>query len=169
MEESVQMDESVISPAGREDNGENASGADGFLSEIQSVFPGKQQDVRTYSPLTLAYIGDAVYEVIIRTVVVERANRPANALHHITVKYVSAGAQSRIVQALMGELTEEERAVYRRGKNSKPHTTAKNASLSDYLKATGFEALIGYLYLTGQTGRALELVKLGIERAGMDI
>ena len=163
------MDLSMGSPAGQGKNRENTSGTDGLLLEILKTFPGKQQDVRTYSPLTLAYIGDAVYEVIIRTAVVERANRPANALHHITVKYVSAGAQSRIVQALMEELTEEEQAVYRRGKNSKPHTTAKNASLADYLKATGFETLIGYLYLTGQTDRALELVKLGIERAGLDI
>lgn len=163
------MDESMNRPAGQGENRENIGGSDGILKEIQKIFPGKQQDVRTYSPLTLAYIGDAVYEVIIRTVVVERANRPANALHHITVKYVSAGAQSRIIQALMEELTEEEQAVYRRGKNAKPHTTAKNASLSDYMKATGFEAVIGYLYLTGQTDRVLKLVKLGIEKTGMDI
>ena len=163
------MDEIIMNREGQGENGKSIEGSDGLLKEIQKIFPGKQQDVRSYSPLTLAYIGDAVYEVIIRTVVVERANRPANALHHVTVKYVSAGAQSRIIQALMEELTEEEQAVYRRGRNSKPHTTAKNASLSDYLKATGFEAVIGYLYLTGQTGRALELVKLGIERVGMDI
>lgn len=163
------MDESIMSRERQGEIRENAKGADGLLKEIQKVFPGKQQDVRTYSPLTLAYIGDAVYEMIIRTVVVERANRSANALHHITVKYVSADAQSKIVQELVEELTEEEQSVYRRGKNSKPHTTAKNVSLSDYLKATGFEAVIGYLYLTGQMGRALELVKLGIERAGMDI
>ena len=163
------MEESMLNTAGQEGSRENVGSADGLLTEIQKIFPGKQQDVRNYSPLTLAYIGDAVYEVIIRTVVVERANRPANALHHITVKYVSAGAQSKIIQALAEELTEEEQAVYRRGKNSKPHTTAKNASLSDYLKATGFEAVIGYLYLTGQMGRALYLVKQGIEKAGMSI
>lgn len=163
------MDVSMMSCDGQGEYRESVGGAEGLLQEIHKTFPGKQQDVRTYSPLTLAYIGDAVYEVIIRTVVVERANRPANALHHDTVKYVSAGAQSKIIQALMEELTEEEQAVYRRGKNSKPHTTAKNASLSDYLKATGFEAVIGYLYLTGQMGRALELVKLGIKKAGMDI
>lgn len=140
-----------------------------LLDAIRVAFPGKEQDVRTYSPLTLAYIGDAVYDVIIRTVVVSRANRPANALHHITVKYVSANAQSRIVQALKEELTEEEQGIYRRGKNSKPHTTAKNASVADYLKATGFEAVIGYLYLTGRMERALELVRKGIEKAGMEI
>lgn len=139
----------------------------GLLAAIQNTFPGRQQDVRAYSPLTLAYIGDAIYDVIIRTVVVERANRPANDLHRITVQYVSANAQSQIVQTLMEDMTGEEQAVYRRGKNSKPHTTAKNASVADYLKATGFEAVIGYLYLTGRMDRVLELVRLGIEKAGM--
>lgn len=143
--------------------------ANSLLQQIQNTFPGKQQDIRTYSPLTLAYIGDAVYDVIIRTVVVERANRPANDLHRITVKYVSANAQSKIVQALMEEFTEEELAVYRRGKNAKPHTTAKNATTMDYMKATGFEAVIGYLYLKDCQERALELVKRGIALAGMTL
>ena len=140
-----------------------------LINAILTTFPGKKQDIRTYSPLTLAYVGDAVYDLVIRTVVVERANRSANELHRITVKYVSANAQSKIIQALMEELTEEEQSVYRRGKNSKPHTTAKNASVSDYMKATGFEAVIGYLYLTDQMPRILELIKLGIEKAGLQI
>lgn len=139
---------------------------DSLLNAIQGMFPGKKQDVRGYSPLTLAYIGDAVYDLIIRTVVVERANRPANALHHITVKYVSAGAQARIAEALLDRLEPEEQAVYRRGKNSKPHTTAKNASAAEYMKATGFEAVIGYLYLTDNMERVLELIKEGIELTG---
>lgn len=140
--------------------------ADGFLAGVMEAFPQKQQDIRTYSPLALAYIGDAVYELVVRTVVVAQANRPANDLHRSTVKYVSANAQSRIVQALMEYLTEEELAVYRRGKNSKPHTTAKNASVEAYLKATGFEAVIGYLYLVGRMDRVLELVEKGIRLAG---
>lgn len=137
-----------------------------LLADIQAFFPGKRQDPRTYSPLTLAYIGDAVYDLIIRTVVVEQANRPANDLHHITVKYVSAGAQSRIVETLMDSFTEEELSVYRRGRNSKPHTMAKNVSAADYLKATGFEAVLGYLYLQDKMDRVLELVKKGIGSAG---
>ncbi|MDE7045200.1 MAG: ribonuclease III, partial [Acetatifactor sp.] len=76
---------------------------------------------------------------------------------------------SGIVQELMDKLTEEEQAVYRRGKNSKPHTTAKNASVTDYMKATGFEAVIGYLYLTDLMDRVLELVGKGLELAGMKI
>ena len=141
----------------------------GLRAEILEAFPGKRQDIRTYSPLALAYIGDAVYDLIIRTVVVERANRPVNELHRTVVKYVSANAQSRIVQALMEDFTEEEEAVYRRGKNSKPHTTAKNASVADYLRATGFEAVIGYLYLMDRMDRALELVRKGLELTGLEI
>ncbi len=140
-----------------------------LLKMISAAFPGKKQDIRSYSGLTLAYIGDVVYDLIIRTVVVEKGNRPVNELHRLTVKYVSAPAQARMVQALEGELTEEEKTVFRRGKNSKPNTTAKNASVSDYLKATGFEAVLGYLYLTDNMERALELVRKGILLAGMEI
>lgn len=141
----------------------------GLLEDILRFFPGKRQDVRAYSPLALAYIGDAVYDLVIRTVVVGRANRPANELHHITVGYVSASAQARIVEALMAEFTEEEQAVYRRGRNSKPHTMAKNASARDYLKATGFEAVLGYLYLGERMDRVLELVRKGIDLAGLKL
>lgn len=137
-----------------------------FLSGISAAFSGKKQDIRTYSPLTLAYIGDAVYDLIIRTMVVERANRPVNELHRITVKYVSANAQSQIVQAISQHFTEEEQAIYRRGKNAKPHTTAKNASVKDYMRATGFEAVIGYLYLTDRMDRVLELVRMGLDSRG---
>ena len=146
---------------------EESLSKDSLLRDILNLFPGKRQDVRAYSPLALAYIGDAVYDLIIRTVVVERANRPANELHHITVGYVSAGAQAKIVEALMDSLTEEEQSVYRRGRNSKPHTMAKNASAGDYLKATGFEAVLGYLYLSDRMDRVLELVQKGTELMGM--
>ncbi len=140
-----------------------------FREEIACTFPGRRQDIRSYSALSLAYMGDVVYDLIIRTVVIGKGNRPVNDLHRITVKYVSATAQAKIVQALSEILTEEEKTIFHRGKNAKPHTTAKNASVSDYLKATGFEALIGYLYLTDNMERALELVKKGIALAGMEI
>lgn len=148
---------------------EESLSKDSLLRDILNLFPGKRQDVRTYSPLALAYIGDAVYDLIIRTVVVERANRPANELHHITVGYVSAGAQAKIAEVLMDSLTEEEQSVYRRGRNSKPHTMAKNASAGDYMKATGFEAVLGYLYLSDRMDRVLELVKEGIQLAGLQL
>ncbi len=146
-----------------------ADGQNGLLEQIKTVFGCQEQDVRAYSPLTLAYIGDGIYELVIRSVVVERANRSANDLHKKTVRYVKAETQAAIIQALSEELTADEEAVYKRGRNAKSYTTAKNASTGDYRKATGFEALIGYLYLTGQTDRLLYLVKKGIAAIGMEI
>lgn len=137
-----------------------------FLAAVKEAFPGKVQDIRGYSPLTLAYIGDAVYDLIIRSVVVERANRPAKDLHRITVQYVSAGAQAKMMDALLPALSEEEAEIFRRGKNAKPHTMAKNATMGEYLTATGFEALLGYLYLAGKMERVLELVTEGIRLTG---
>jgi len=139
---------------------------DSMLAQITAAFACGKSDVRAYSPLTLAYIGDAVYDLIIRTVVVERANRAANELHKRTVKYVNAAVQAAMIESLQEELTEEELAVYKRGRNAKSHTSAKNASIQDYRKATGFEALVGYLYLTDQTQRLLYLIKTGIDRLG---
>ena len=130
---------------------------------------GKETQARLYSPLTLAYIGEAVYDLVIRTVVVERGNKAANLLHRSTVKYVKAGAQAAVADALQDCLTQEELSVYRRGRNAKSHTMAKNASVADYRKATGLEALIGYLYLSDRFGRVLELMKLGMEKAGQEI
>ena len=135
-----------------------------MLEQIKQTFECKEVDVRAYSPLTLAYIGDAVYDLIIRTVVVERANRAANELHKRTTKYVKAEAQADMIEALMEHLTEEELAVYKRGRNAKSYTSAKNASIADYRKATGFEALIGYLYLMDNMPRILELIKEGLNR-----
>ena len=140
-----------------------------LLERIWDTFPGKRQDIRSYSGLSLAYIGDAVYDLVIRTAVVSRGNRAVNDLHRAAIRYVSANAQSKMVQALMDSFTEEEKAVYKRGKNAKPHTTAKNASVADYMRATGFEAVIGYLYLTDRMDRALELIGKGIELAGFTI
>ncbi len=154
--------ERIVNAAGEQKN------QDSLSERIQEAFPGKRQMLESYSPLTLAYIGDAIYDLVIRTVVVGRANRPANILHHITVKYVSAGAQARIVTALQERFTQEEQEVYRRGKNAKPHTTAKNASPGDYRKATGFEAVLGWLYLKNEMERVLELVREGISAAGLE-
>lgn len=140
-----------------------------LLLQIKKAFACKEADVRSFSPLTLAYIGDAVYDLIIRTVVVERGNRAANLLHKTTIKYVNAGAQAALIEALLQELTQEEAAVYKRGRNAKSHTAAKNASIEDYRKATGMEALIGYLYVSDRFDRILELVTLGLDRTGLTI
>ena len=112
------MEESLVRRTDVVERTVNAAGEqknqDSLSERIQEAFPGKRQMLESYSPLTLAYIGDAIYDLVIRTVVVGRANRPANILHHITVKYVSAGAQARIVTALQERFTQEERSEERR-------------------------------------------------------
>lgn len=133
-------------------------------SRIRELFGLKEVDMKAYSPLTLAYIGDAVYELVIRTMVVEKGNRQASQLHRLTTSYVKAQAQAAMIEALEPELTEEELAIYKRGRNAKSYTSAKNASILDYRKATGLEALIGYLYLSGREERVLFLIKEGISR-----
>lgn len=128
---------------------------------------GEQQaDPRQYSPLALAYIGDGVYELYVRTrVIAEHPTMPAHKLHLQTVKYVKAHAQSNSIHAMAELLTEEETAVFKRGRNAKSYTMAKNASVSDYHHATGFEALLGYLYLQKQHARLDELMSIAYEHA----
>lgn len=133
-------------------------------SRIRELFGLKEVDMKAYSPLTLAYIGDVAYELVIRTMVVEKGNRQASQLHRLTTSYVKAQAQAAMIEALEPELTEEELAIYKRGRNAKSYTSAKNASILDYRKATGLEALIGYLYLSGREERVLFLIKEGISR-----
>lgn len=140
-----------------------------LLDKIKKTFDCDNVDVRTYSPLTLAFMGDCVFEIVIRSIVVGRGNRQAGSLHKTKSSVVNAKVQARMVEALMEELTEEERAVYKRGRNAKPHTVAKNASVNDYRKATGLEALFGYLYLSGQEDRILELTKRGLELVDITI
>lgn len=140
-----------------------------ILEAIKRDFDCRDIDIRTYSPLTLAYIGDAIYDLVIRTIVVEKGNTSANNLHKTTVRYVNATAQAQMIEALQEELSEEERAIYKRGRNAKSYTTAKNASVIDYRKATGFEALCGYLYLTGKQERMLALIRTAIGKVGLEI
>ncbi len=140
-----------------------------ILEAIKRDFACREIDIRTYSPLALAYIGDAIYDLVIRTIVVERGNTSANKLHKKTVGYVNARVQAKMIESLLDELTEEEQAVYKRGRNAKSYTTAKNASVIEYRKATGFEALCGYLYLTGKQERMLALIKKAVELVGMKI
>jgi len=115
-------------------------------------------DTREVNIKTLAYIGDVVYELYIREHVIENSREQVNKLHKKTIKYVSAKAQAEILHKLEEKLTEDELDIVRRGRNSNPHSTAKNADVIDYKYATGFEALIGYLYLTKQNERLEELL-----------
>lgn len=140
-----------------------------ILEAVKREFDCADIDIRTYSPLTLAYIGDAIYDLVIRTIVVERGNTSPNKLHKKTVKYVSAVVQAQLIDGLYEELTKEEQEIYRRGRNAKSYTTAKNASVIEYRKATGLEALCGYLYLQGRQERLLELIKKAITGLGMEI
>ena len=136
----------------------------GINAYIKEQFAIKEVDIRMYSPLALAYIGDSVFDLVIRSVVVGRGNTRTNELHRRTSRIVKAHTQARLVESLKPELTKEEEDVYRRGRNAHSPTMAKNASMSDYRKATGFEALLGYLYLTDQFERILFLTREGLLR-----
>ena len=118
----------------------------------------KETDPSQYSPLGLAYLGDAVYELIIREKVVREGNRQVLKMHQETISYVNAAAQAGLAMRIQELLTEEEKAIYRRGRNADMNTMPKNQSMSDYRKATGLEAVIGWLYLKGNMERIMELV-----------
>lgn len=119
-----------------------------------------------YSPLVLAYIGDSVYELFVRTKVIEsHPDMPAYKLHKLTVGYVKAHAQSNSICAIENILTESELAAYKRGRNAKSATVPKNADLTEYRRATGFEALIGYLYLKEDKQRLEEIMELAYNSA----
>lgn len=134
----------------------------GINSYIIEQFEIDEVDVKTYSPLTLAYIGDEIYDLIIRTIVVGRGNTKAANLHRATSQLVKAHAQSEMMHTIVPLLNEEEADIYRRGRNAKSPTMAKNASMSDYRRATGFEALMGYLYLKDEFPRIVMLVKTAL-------
>lgn len=140
-----------------------------LLRKIKQEFDCKDVDLRTYSPLTLAFLGDCVYDIIIRTVVVERGNRATQGLHKKKSYLVNAKTQKELIESIQDLLTAEEEDIYRRGRNAKSYTTAKNASVGDYRKATGFEALLGYLYLDDKMDRVLFLVKEGLKRISAEI
>lgn len=141
----------------------------GINSYILKKFDIKMKDVRSYSPLTLAYIGDGIYDLVIRSMVVGEGNTHVNDLHRHTSQMVKAHAQSEMIEELMPELTEEELAVYKRGRNAKSATMAKNATVGDYRRATGFEALMGYLYLEDEMERMMDLILTGLKKTGKGV
>lgn len=123
----------------------------------------KKEEVIQMSPLVWAYMGDAVYEKYIREYVIRQGLCKNGLLHKKSIKYVSANGQVKILKRIEEKLTEEEIDIVRRGRNSNPHSHAKNADIVDYKYATGFEALIGYLYLTEQCERLEEILKMCVE------
>lgn len=134
-----------------------------FLDLIKEAYDLDTLTPNEVAPLILAYIGDAVYEVIVRTIEISKGNRQVNKINKDSTKLVNAKAQAAMIDILEDKLSEEELTIYKRGRNAKANTSAKNASIRDYRKATGFEALIGFLFLSHREDRMLELVKLGLE------
>ena len=120
-------------------------------------------EINTLSPLTLAFLGDSVYEMFIRTKILGMGNRPASQLHKIAVGYVKAKAQATAAHKILEFLTDEETEIYKRGRNTNIHTVPKNADMADYRHATALEALIGYLYLKGDKARLEEILNIAFE------
>lgn len=131
--------------------------------DLIQTFELERQDLKTLSPLTLAYIGDCVYELALRIRVLESGNQPVDRLNRMGSQLAKAPTQFRIMEELKEFLTEEELAVYKRGRNAKSPTKAKNATVVEYRVATGFEAVIGYLYLQDEKERLLEVLKKAFE------
>ena len=119
--------------------------------------------VETMSPLTWAYVGDSIYEVYIRTYLVETTNLKPHKLHVKAITFVKAQAQAGILQKIYDKLTEKEQEIVRRARNTQNHHVAKNADPADYMYATAFEGLIGYLYLSNQRERLEEILYMTIE------
>lgn len=117
----------------------------------------------SYSPLALAYIGDSVFDIMIRTIAVSKINKQVNKYHKDVSKIVCAPTQAKMILAILDQLTEEELIIYKRGRNAKSYSKAKNASRLDYRNATGYEALLGYLYLKEDFKRLTDLVKLSLD------
>jgi len=140
-----------------------------LLKKLKQEFDCEEVDLRNYSPLTLAFLGDCVFDLIIRTVIVERGNRAPESLHKKKSAVVKANTQAKMAEAMLDILTEEELSVYKRGRNAKSYSVAKNASVSDYRKATGFEALLGYLYLQDKVDRIIILVKNALNKLELEI
>ncbi|HGM3508484.1 TPA: Mini-ribonuclease 3 [Clostridioides difficile] len=124
----------------------------------------EKTELVTMSPLVLAYLGDTVYETYIREHLIrQNTQKKVNDLHKLAIKYVKAKAQATIIHEIGIELTEEESKIYKRGRNQKSNTSPKNADIIDYKHATGFEALVGYLYLNNEIERLQYIINKGIK------
>ncbi len=133
-----------------------------MIAKIREQFNLGEVDIKTYSPLTLAFMGDCVFDMYIRSILVAKGNRGVNGLHKDKSNLVKAQAQAAMAEALQDMLAEDEKEIYRRGRNAKTSSSAKNADMSDYHKATGFEALLGYLYLQGKEERLMEVISAAV-------
>ena len=136
------------------------------FSNIKRNLQIEDRDIRTFSPLSLAYIGDTIFDLLIRSIVLANGNTPVSKMHKACSEIVCATSQAAIIDAIFDDLTEEEKEVVTRGRNAKSKTTAKNASVLDYRKATSLEALLGYLYMEEKVDRLYELTTLGLKKTG---
>ena len=160
------MEESVKNLEQEQPCGEMENAPIDFLVHCKQALRLEKIDIANYSPLALAYIGDAVYELMIRTHVVSHGSMQVNKMHKKSASLVKAQTQAELIKILEPELTPLEHAAYKRGRNAKSVTMAKHATMIDYRMATGFEALMGYLYLTEQFDRLVELAGYGLEKIG---
>lgn len=124
--------------------------------------PIKETEARLYSPLTLAFLGDAVYSLLVRNMLSREANKPTGKLHLESIKYVNASFQAKMIKELLPHLNENEESVFKRGRNAHSAHSPKNQDAADYRYATGLEALFGYLYLSGNTDRINELFERSV-------
>lgn len=138
-------------------------GETGSFQYFKDIFHIEHGQPELYSPLALAYIGDSVFDIMIRTMKVSQVNKQVNKYHKDVSKIVCAPAQAKMIMALKEHLTEEERDIYKRGRNANSYTKAKNATRTEYRKATGFEAVLGYLYLKEDFERLTDVVKMGLD------
>lgn len=134
------------------------------ISQIRKALTGADhKDPKMLAPLVLAYIGDTVYDLYVRTKLILELDTTPHKLHLAAAGYVCAAGQAKAFRRVEALLTEEEQGAYRRGRNAHSGTVPKNAAVSDYRMATGFEALIGYLFLSGRDDRITELMKIAME------
>ena len=135
-----------------------------LTKSLEEIFKIHIDSPTQLSPLVLAYIGDSIYDLVIKTYLLEtKGNMPVNKLNHYASHLLKAVTQSAMMEQIEPTLSKEEEAVYKRGRNAKSYTCAKNASVAEYRKATGFEALLGWLYLKGEFDRMMEIIKMGVD------
>ena len=136
-----------------------------LTESIKNVLGLKEISPAQLSPLVLAYIGDSIFDLVIKTYLLDtKGNMQVNKLNRFASNIVKAQSQSEMIGIIEPLLSPAGEAVYKRGRNAKSYTTAKNASISDYRRATGFEALMGYLYLEGEYERMIQLIKAGLDK-----
>lgn len=137
-----------------------------LMAAMKKTLQLKEVDAGMYSPLVLAYIGDDIYDLVIRTYLLNKGNMQVNKINKHANALVKAQTQSEMIKYMEPVMTEQELSVYKRGRNAKSVTTAKNATVNDYRRATGFEALMGYLYLCGKYERMMELIRVSLDGIG---